>query len=113
MFHDIVQVAALPQSTPLRQRSLGFQFPDRRWVRRVLIHVDHSGRGIARRVERLVKETFRRSSIALGREQKVNRLTGGVHCSVQVLLLTAHLYIRFVHTVGLVRPPEVWPTALL
>jgi hypothetical protein len=31
-------------------------------------------------------------------------LTGGIHRPIEVLLCAAHLYKRFVHAVGLVRP---------
>ena len=91
LFHDVVQVSALPRPTPLRQLSFCLQFPDRRWIRRVLVYVDHPRRWIARRLKRFAEEAFRRRSIALSRKQEVNRLTGGVHRTIQVLLLAVHL----------------------
>ena len=48
---------------------------------------------MARTLEHLAKEAFRRSGVALGREQEINRLSGGVDRPIQVLLLAADLYV--------------------
>src|ERR1700738_4359605 len=68
---------------------------------------------MARRLERLAKEPFCRTAIALGGEQEVDCLTGGVHRPIQIFLLAADLYIRLVNPIGLVGWPEIGAAALV
>ena len=59
-----------------------------------------------------MKEAPRRSRIAFGREQEIDRLPGGIDGSIEILLLTLYLDIRFVDTVALVGRLQMLPTAL-
>src|SRR5450759_2076854 len=48
LFHDVVQVLHRSQLASPSQRALAFQLFHDRWVRRILIHVDHPWRGVVR-----------------------------------------------------------------
>lgn len=89
------------------------QPPDRGWIGWILIHIDNPRDGIARKAKHLLKEAFRGSRIAFGGEQEINGLPGGVHGSVEILLLALHPYLSFNDTVALVRALEIRLAALV
>src|SRR5215471_16813716 len=98
LFHHIIEVFALTQKDATRQDAFRFQGFHRRWKGRVLVHVDDSRHGIARRAQSLTEEAFSSGSISLGGEQKLDRLTGRVHRTVEIFVLTFNLYIGLVGT---------------
>jgi hypothetical protein len=59
------------------------------------------------------EEAFRCGCISLRRQQKVNRLAGGVNSAVQVSIFVFNLYVGLVYAVGFVRPPQMRATALV
>jgi hypothetical protein len=71
----------------LGQRSVLLKSSYRGWIRRVLIHIDDTRYEIGGKAEHLLEEALRRTRIALGDEQKINRLASRIYRSIEVLLL--------------------------
>ena len=57
------------------------------------------------------EEAFSGRHIALPGEQKIDGLAGGVHGTIEELVLTFHLYISFVGAVAFVGGLQMWPAA--
>ena len=93
---------ALAQADTTGQRAIAFQFPNRGRIRRILVHVQHACQRIVLGAEYLAKEAFRGVRIPSCREQKVNGLARGIHCAVEIPVLTPDLYIGFVNPVAFV-----------
>jgi hypothetical protein len=101
LFHH-VQVFAPTQANSPWQRAFLFQrFHCRRksWV---LVHVDHPRHGIARSAQSLSEEPFGSCGITPGGEQKIDRLAGGIHRSIQVVVLALDLNIGLIGAVALI-----------
>src|SRR5215471_11361408 len=113
LFHYIVEVLALPQPNSARERPFRFQPFYGRRICRVLVDIDDPWHGIARGTQSLTEEAFSSGSISLGGEQKLDRLTGRVHRTVEIFVLTFNLYIGLVGTVALVGGFQIWAAALV
>src|SRR4051812_44374120 len=59
------------------------------------------------------KEAFRGCCVTLGREQKVDRLAGGIDCPIEETFLSLHLDVGFIQTPTFVRWLQMSPTALV
>ena len=68
----------------------------------MLVHVDDPRHGIARSTQGLAEEAFGSRGIALGGEQEIDRLAGGIDRPVQVAVLALDLNIGLVGAVALV-----------
>jgi hypothetical protein len=57
------------------------------------------GHGLRRAVaiDGLFKVAARSSLVAMRPQQEIDRITGLIHCTIQVLLLAAHLDVGFIH----------------
>jgi hypothetical protein len=102
LLHYIVEVFALTQTNPTREDALDFQRFHSLWEGPVLVHVDDPWHRIAGRAQRLTEEALGGSSIPLGGEQKLDRLTSRIHRMVQIFVLAFALYIGFVRAVALI-----------
>src|SRR5215831_17864308 len=113
LFHYIVEILALAQTDTTRQNPFRFQLFHRRRKGWVLVHIDDSRHCIPGRTQSLTEEAFSGRSIALGGEQKIDCLTGGIYGTVEELVLTFCLYICFVSAVTFVRGLQMWPAAFV
>jgi hypothetical protein len=102
LLHDVVQVSELPEPNPTRQKPFGIQFLHGGWIRRVLVHVHHSGGRIPRRLQGLPKEPLGTCGIAFCGEQEIGRLARCIHRALEKPALAFHLDIGFVHAIALV-----------
>src|SRR5262249_54513896 len=100
--HYIVEVFALTQTNPTREDALGFQRFHSRRKSPVLVYVDDPWHRIAGRAQSLTEEALGSSSIPLGAEQKLDRLTSRIHRTVQIFALAFDLYIGLVRAVALI-----------
>src|SRR5215472_7778119 len=113
LLHNVIQILALPQATTTAQRAFRLECLDCRWIRRILIHIDHPWLGIARCAQSLTNEAFRGRRIALGGEQKLNGLPGRIRSPIQVFVLAFNLYIGLVDAVALVSRLQMLTTSLV
>ena len=112
-FDHIIQVLALAQANATRQRTLGFQRLDGCRIGGVLVNVHDPWHRVARCFYGFNQEAFCCRRIAFRCQQKIDRLAGGVDCTVQVPVLTLDPYIGLVYPVGLVGGPKMRPAALI
>lgn len=112
LLNHIVEKLALAQANSPGQHTFLLEGPNGCWISGVLIHIDHAWNGIRRAAKYPLKEAFRRSGIAFGREQEINRLASGIHGSIEILLLPLHFDVGFVDTVALVGGLQMRSTAL-
>jgi hypothetical protein len=115
LFHHIVEIFALTQTDTARQNPLRFSLQPFQCRRegRVLVHIDDSRHWIARSTQSLTEEAFSGRSIALRAEQKIDGLTGGIHGTIEELVLALDLYICLVSAVAFVGGLQVWPAAFV
>src|SRR5215471_18649936 len=102
LLHHIVEVLALTQTNPTREDALSFQPSQSRRKGPVLVHMDDPWHRIAGRAQSLSEEALGRSSIPLGGEQKLDRLTSRIHRTIQIFVLAFNLYIGLVRAVAFV-----------
>jgi hypothetical protein len=76
LFHDVVQVFALPQSAVPFQCPLLFQVPHGDTVGRVPIYINDPRHGVARIPQSPAKEALGRCGITPVRQQEIDRLHG-------------------------------------
>ena len=88
LFHNIIKVLALAQADTARQNPFRFQLRHCRRKGWVLVHIDDSRHWIPGRTQSLTEEAFSGRSIAFRGEQKINCLTGGIHGTVEELVLS-------------------------
>src|SRR5215467_12745160 len=103
LLHHIVEVFALTQTNPTREDALSFQPFHSRRKGPVLVHIDDPWHRIAGRTQSLTEEALGRRRIPLGGEQELDRLTGRIHCPVQIFVFSFDLYIGLVGAVAFVR----------
>ena len=75
-FNDIVEILALAQTYPARERAVRFQCRHCRRVRAVLIHVHDAGSRVLLRSKHFAEEPFGSFRVALCREQEIDGLAG-------------------------------------
>src|SRR5258705_3305732 len=102
-----VEVFTLPRATPPRQRTLGFQPLHGGRICGVLVDVHDPWHRIAARCQSLTEEPFGGCGISFGREQKVDRLTHGGDCTIQILIFAFYRYIGLVDPIALVRRLQI------
>src|SRR3954452_5024657 len=70
LFDDIIEVLALAENNPSRERAVRFQRFHRSRIAEVLVHVDHPWHRISRGLNSLTQEAFGSRGIAFGGKQK-------------------------------------------
>ena len=85
LFDDVVEILALAQTHSPRKAAFRLQRINGSRIGPILVHIDHTGHRITGATQSLAKETFRCRSVPLGRQQKLDGLTGGIHGSVRCL----------------------------
>src|SRR6476620_10078153 len=113
LLHHIVEVFALTQTHPTGQNPFPFSRFHCGWEGWVLVHVDDSRHGIARRAQSLTEEAFGSGRIPLRGEQKLDCLTGRVHSAVQISIFPLDPYIGFIRTVALVSGLQMGSASLI
>ena len=93
LLNDIIQVLALPKRFGIREQTLLLQLGNRLGISRILIHVDDPRRGGVGGVEGLAEEALGGLGIALGTQQKVQRVALRVHRSIEILPLAVDLQV--------------------
>ena len=68
----------------------------------ILVDIDDAGNRVGRRAKHFLKESLRRCGVTLGGEQKINRLPGGIDCSIQILFLPLDLNVSLVDSVAFI-----------
>ena len=68
----------------------------------VFVDIDHPRHRVAWTRQSPAKEALRGYCVTLGREQKVDRLAGGIQRSIQILVLTFYLNVGLVDPIALV-----------
>jgi len=82
LFHHIIQMLALAQLNSAREKTVSLQRFHRPRISGVLVHVDHTGDGIAGSAQSLPEEALGPRSVSFGGEQELNRLAGRVHRAI-------------------------------
>ena len=84
LLDDLIEVLDLAQPGEAPQLTLALHRRDRGGIGRILVHRDRAWVYRVRLAERLAEEAFRRRSIPLGREQKVDRLAAAVDGAIEI-----------------------------
>jgi hypothetical protein len=89
------------------------EFPDRRRIRSVLVHVDYPRLGIGWVEQDLAEESLGCRCIALGGEQEIDGLPCGIYRSVQISVLPFDPDLGFVDAVVLIGAFQVGAAGLV
>ena len=81
-FHDVVQVWDGSAAAPAPQFATLLQLRDHLRIRRVPVHIDHSGARVTWRAQGFLEEPLCGSCIPFGRQQKINGGTRRIHCAI-------------------------------
>ena len=99
LFHDVVEVLALAQPNPPRQGTPGFHLLNGGRVSRVLVDIHDTWHGIAGCRNGMEEKAFGRCRIALRRQQKLDRLAGGIDGPVQVPVFPLNSQVGLIDSV--------------
>src|SRR3954469_20795215 len=113
LLNDVVEVLDLAQPREAPQLTLALHRRDRGRIGRILVHRERARVPRVRLPKRLAEEPPGGRGIALGREQKVNRLAATVHRAIQVGPAAFHFDVCLVDPPRAVTPVQVWPDPLL
>ena len=94
-------------STPPSECAFDLEFLYGPRIRSVLVHVDYPRLGIGWVEQDLAEESLGCRCIALGGEQEIDGLSGGIHGSVQVSVPSFYSDIRLIDAIALIGPFQV------
>src|SRR5271165_3728087 len=98
LFEYIVEILHRSMSTVLLQSALGFELHNRRRVSGVLVGVDDPRLQAVRTSQGFGQKALGSCCVPFGREQEVDRRTGGVHRAIQIYPLAFDPDVRLVDT---------------
>ena len=84
LFQDVIEVLHRSALAALLQITLVFELHNRRRASGMLVGVDASRHRIVCSAERFGQKALGSCFIAFGREQEVDRRTGGIHRAIQI-----------------------------
>ena len=100
LFHPVIEVLYRAEFSVFSQSFLFFKLINSGWIRGILIDIDHAGRLRMVCFQCLFEKALGGFSITLSTQPEVQRLTVGVHRSIQILPLTFDFHVGFIHSPG-------------